>query len=79
MRSWPGLFRGTRHLFGHTHATLPGTSQSCDIGVDAWDFAPVSVDEIIARQDATEALPEELARARSSGGPIGSAVPRASA
>ncbi len=61
MRSWPGLFRGTRHLFGHTHATLPGTTQSCDVGVDAWGFAPASLDEILARQDAAEILPEELA------------------
>ena len=61
MRSWPGLWRGTRHLYGHTHAMLPGTSQSCDVGVDAWDYRPASLDEIVARQDATETLPEELA------------------
>ena len=61
MRSWPGLFRGVRHLFGHTHATLGGTSLSCDVGVDGWDFTPVSIDEVVARQDATAELPEELA------------------
>lgn len=61
MRSWPGLWRGTRHLHGHTHATLPGTSQSCDVGVDAWDDGPVTLDEIVARQDATATPPEELA------------------
>lgn len=61
MRSWPGLFRGVRHLFGHTHAALAGTSLSCDVGVDAWDFTPVSIDEVVARQDATAQQPEELA------------------
>ena len=61
MRSWPGLWRGTRHLHGHTHSMLPGTSQSCDVGADAWDYTPATLDEVIARQDATEALPEELA------------------
>ncbi len=61
MRSWPGLWRGTRHLHGHTHSILPGTSQSCDVGVDAWDYRPASLDEIVARQDATAVLPEELA------------------
>ncbi len=61
MRSWPGLWRGTRHLHGHTHATLPGNRQSCDVGVDAFGYAPASLDEVVARQDATETLPEELA------------------
>ena len=61
MRSWPGLWRGTRHLHGHTHAMLPGTSQSCDVGADAWAHAPATLDEVLARQDATPALPEELA------------------
>ena len=61
MRSWPGLWRGTRHLHGHTHSMLPGTSQSCDVGADAWDYAPASLDEVVARQDATATLPEELA------------------
>src|SRR5215204_3603779 len=37
-RSWPGLWRGVRHLYGHTHATLPDTSRSCDVGVDAWHY-----------------------------------------
>ena len=61
MRSWPGLWRGTRHLHGHTHAMLPGTSQSCDVGADAWDYTPATLDEIVARQDATATLAEELA------------------
>lgn len=61
MRSWPGLWRGTRHLHGHTHAMLPGTSQSCDVGADACGYGPLSLDEIVARQDATPTPPEELA------------------
>ena len=61
MRSWPGLWRGTRHLHGHTHSMLPGTSQSCDVGADAWDYTPATLGEVIARQDATATLPEELA------------------
>ncbi len=61
-RAWPGLWRGTRHLYGHTHATLADTSRSCDAGVDAWDYRPVGIGAIIARQDAATVLPEEIAR-----------------
>lgn len=60
-RAWPGLWRGSRHLYGHTHARLPDTRRSCDVGADAWDYRPVGVDAILARQDAATDLPEELA------------------
>lgn len=62
-RAWPGLWRGTRHLYGHTHASLPDTRRSCDVGVDAWDYRPVDLVTLLARQDAAALLPEELARA----------------
>lgn len=61
-RAWPGLWRGTRHLYGHTHATLPDTTRSCDVGVDAWGYKPVELAALIARQDAAELVPEEIAR-----------------
>jgi hypothetical protein len=62
-RSWPGLWRGVRHLYGHTHGALSDTRRSCDVGVDAWDRQPVRLDAVIMRQDAAVAWPEELARA----------------
>ena len=62
-RAWPGLWRGTRHLYGHTHAALPDTRRSCDVGVDAWDGRPVDLDAVVARQEAAVELPEELALA----------------
>ena len=61
-RAWPGLWRGTRHLYGHTHGTLADTRRSCDVGVDAWDFRPVAVAALVLRQDAATLLPEELVR-----------------
>ncbi|TNC13513.1 metallophosphoesterase [Methylobacterium terricola] len=61
-RAWPGLWRGTRHLYGHTHGTLPDTTRSCDVGVDAWAYRPVRLAAIAARQDAATLVPEELAR-----------------
>ena len=27
-RAWPGLWRGTRHLYGHTHARIANTRRS---------------------------------------------------
>ena len=60
-RAWPGLWRGTRHLYGHTHAQLDDTRRSCDVGVDAWDYRPIGLTAILARQDAAATWPEELA------------------
>ena len=48
MRTWRGVGRGAIHLYGHSHARLPGDSQCCDAGVDAWDYRPVGLPEIMA-------------------------------
>lgn len=49
MRVWPGQRRGALHLYGHSHGRLPGTSTSLDVGVDCWEFRPVTLSDIIAR------------------------------
>ncbi|MET0369053.1 MAG: metallophosphoesterase [Methylobacterium sp.] len=61
-RAWPGLWRETLHLFGHSHGWLPDTSRSCDVGIDACDARPVDLDAILLRLQAAELVPEELAR-----------------
>ncbi len=43
MRTWPGASNGALHFYGHSHGTLPGNRQSCDLGVDLWDYRPVSL------------------------------------
>lgn len=48
-RVWPRMHRGDIHLFGHSHGTLPGTAMSTDVGVDCFDFRPVTLDEIRVR------------------------------
>jgi calcineurin-like phosphoesterase family protein len=48
LRTWPGSRRGALHLYGHSHGTLPGNSQCLDVGVDCWDFRPVTLPEIRA-------------------------------
>jgi calcineurin-like phosphoesterase family protein len=49
MRTWNKRHHGAIHLYGHSHGTLPGDAQSCDVGVDCWDFYPVSLAQIKAR------------------------------
>lgn len=48
MRVWDKSHYGTYHLYGHSHGTLldDPNSLSLDVGVDNWDFYPVSYDQI---------------------------------
>lgn len=63
LRAWPGSFNGSIHLHGHTYGSLPGTSRSCDVGVDVWGYRPVGLDAILERMAATVERPEEVERA----------------
>lgn len=49
MRVWSRSHHGAIHLYGHSHGNLPGDSQSSDVGVDCWNFKPVSLEEIRER------------------------------
>lgn len=49
MRVWNRSHHGALQLYGHSHNSLPGTSQSLDVGVDCWDYRPVNLDQIVAR------------------------------
>jgi len=49
MRVWPRSHFNSYHLYGHSHNTLAPMGKSFDIGVDANDFRPVSIDEVIFR------------------------------
>jgi len=58
MRSWQGAHAGAIQLYGHVHNRLDVWPNSCDVGVDAWGYKPVTLPEIRARLDA--AIPHEL-------------------
>lgn len=58
-RTWPKSRRGHIHLYGHSHGTLPGTSRSLDVGVDAWNWTPVTLEQILQRMAETEAAAED--------------------
>lgn len=60
LRSWHRIHAGAVHLYGHTHATIPGTRHAEDVGVDAWAYAPVSLDEALARMAGNTSLEDEL-------------------
>jgi len=50
-RVWPKSGHGSYHLYGHSHGGLPDNPHalSMDVGVDTRpDFAPYSLDEIVA-------------------------------
>lgn len=51
---WPGAYKGVVHLHGHTHGRVPGNRQRADVGVDLWDFRPVSLPEIQAKLAESE-------------------------
>lgn len=48
-RVWPRAHKGSLNLFGHSHNRLSGNSQSCDVGVDAWNYRPVQLKDIRKR------------------------------
>lgn len=43
---WPHQHHGAWHLFGHSHGTVKTANKSLDIGVDCWNFAPMSYEEL---------------------------------
>ena len=48
MRVWDQSHYGTWQLYGHSHGSLPDDKGmlSCDVGVDNWNFTPVSMEQL---------------------------------
>ncbi|HEX6143492.1 MAG TPA: metallophosphoesterase family protein [Geminicoccaceae bacterium] len=49
-RSWNRQARGAWNLHGHSHGRLAPMTRQVDVGVDAFDFRPVTLAEITARR-----------------------------
>lgn len=49
MRVWNRCHHGALMLHGHSHGNLKANNQSIDVGVDYWDFQPVTLNQIIKR------------------------------
>lgn len=65
MRVWRSSHKGSIALYGHSHGSMPGNSQSLDVGVDCWDYRPVTLEEIQARMAK---LPKYTGYAQMAGG-----------
>ncbi len=48
MQRWNHSFRGSWHIYGHSHGTLAPNwgRKTCDIGVDSWGYKPVSFHQL---------------------------------
>ena len=48
-RTWNGIAKGAVNLHGHSHGRLKPMPRQIDVGVDVWDFRPVSFRDLQAR------------------------------
>ena len=46
-RTWKNMGRGWIDLHGHSHGRLKPQTRQYDVGVDAWDYRPVTLDTIL--------------------------------
>jgi calcineurin-like phosphoesterase family protein len=55
LRVWNASHHGAWHLYGHSHGDMPeNASLSFDVGVDVWDYRPISLDEVAAKMRQKE-------------------------
>ena len=47
--TFPGARRGGINLFGHVHQNWQGSRNSVNVGVDVWDFRPITMRDIAKR------------------------------
>lgn len=58
--TWNGVRAGAVHLFGHVHTRWRGAVGQVNVGVDQWDFTPVTPDQ--AELEALMLPPSRLRR-----------------
>lgn len=49
-RTWHGMGKGSLDLHGHSHGRLAPMPRQYDVGVDVWDYRPVTLAEIRGRR-----------------------------
>ena len=48
-RTWRGMAKGALNLHGHSHGRLRPQTRQFDVGVDVWNFRPVTLDDLRRR------------------------------
>ncbi len=56
MRSWNGSNKNSIHLFGHVHGNMPSYGKSFDVGVDCWNYTPVSFNQVIEKANSLNTI-----------------------
>lgn len=53
IHEWPGYYKKALHLHGHTHGTIGASFRegAYDVGMDLWNYEPVTLDEILNRKE----------------------------
>jgi calcineurin-like phosphoesterase family protein len=46
-RTWNGMAKGALNLHGHSHGRLKPLPRQRDVGVDVWQFTPVTLDRLL--------------------------------
>ena len=49
LMTWNGVRDGAINLFGHVHTNWQGADNQVNVGVDCWDFAPVTRGDALRR------------------------------
>lgn len=49
-RTWNGSGKGVLDLHGHSHGRLTRLPRQIDVGVDVWDFTPVTLATLLGRR-----------------------------
>lgn len=59
MRSWDSSCHGSYHLYGHCHGNLPEYDNflSFDVGVDCWNFTPISFEQVRSKMNTKNFIP----------------------
>jgi len=49
LREWNRSYRGSWHLFAHSHGSKNPMGLSFDVGVDCWAYNPISFEEVLKK------------------------------
>lgn len=57
MRSWHHSYKGSWHLFGHSHGKMPSYFKSFDVGCMNFKWTPVSLVEVSQKMSQLDSFP----------------------